>query len=74
MYGCLIPIYSIGCPRKIQIWESGRSGRWMWVNEDIVMRDGGWGNKMEFEFYEPSCFLNVGVMKERWITTATRVA
>ena len=53
IYGCLIPVYSIGCPRKIQIWESGRSGRWMWVNEDIVMWDRGWGNKMEFEFHEP---------------------
>ena len=73
IYGCLGPIYSMGCPRKIQIWKSGGSGRLMRMNIVTVMWNEGWWNKMEFELYEAGCFLKVGVIKERWMTTATRV-
>ena len=45
----------------------------MWVNVDIVMLNGGRGNDFEFNLHEAGCFFNVGVIKERWITTAMRV-
>jgi hypothetical protein len=38
------------------------------------MWDGGNSDKMEFELYETGCFLKVGVVEERWIASATRIA
>jgi hypothetical protein len=73
-YGCLVPISSIRYPGEIQIGESGGSRRFKRGNEDIVMWDGGNGDKMEFELHEACHFLKVGVIKERWITSATRIA
>jgi len=73
-YSCLIPISSIRYPGEIQIGESGGSQRFKWGNGDIVMWDGGNGDKMEFELHEAGHFLKVGVIEERWITSATRIA
>jgi len=74
LHNCLIPINSIRCPGEIQIGEFGGSRRLTRRNEDIVVWDGGNWDKVEFEFYEAGCFLKAGVVKERWITSATRVA
>jgi hypothetical protein len=74
LYGGLIPINSIRCPGEIQIGESGGSQRFTRGNEGIAMWDGGNSDKMEFELYETGCFLKVGVVEERWIASATRIA
>jgi hypothetical protein len=74
LYGCLVPINSIRCPGEIQIRESGGSRRSMRGNEDIVMWGGGHWDQMEFELHEAGRFLNVGVVKERRIMSATRIA
>lgn len=46
----------------------------MGVNEDIVMWNGGHGDKMKFELHKAGCFLKVGVTKAGQINTATRAA
>lgn len=46
----------------------------MGVNEDIVMWNGGHGDKTKFELHKAGCFLKVGVIKAGQINTATRAA
>jgi len=74
VYGGLVPMYSVGCPGKIQIRESCGLRRLTWTDRHVVMRDGGGWNKMELEFYEAGCLLEVAVIKEGWITVTMRIA
>jgi len=70
VYGRIIPVYSIACSGKVQIGEFRGFGRPMWANEDIFIWDAGDGNELKFKFYEAGCLLEVGIIKERWVTRA----